>query len=233
MRRKQVSKASESTPRERKRRSGNELRQTILEIAREEFKRRGVARATVEEIARKAKVTETQVYRYFGSKTELFRESIFNPLDQHLLKFLIREMSAGSRNETFYEAVLRDHRGLQRFIAEHSDLIAALVFAEKYSEGSTQGIRAINSLEAYLTHAADQQAKLTPGRPRVDTELMVRACFAAVLGTVLFKDWVFPKAGDDRRWENAVSTLLVDGMGNTPVARNSARKKRLYSTDTR
>jgi AcrR family transcriptional regulator len=202
------------------------LRQTILEIAREEFKRRGVAQATVEEIARKAKVTETQVYRYFGSKTELFRESIFNPLDQHLLKFLIREMSAESRKQTFYEAVLRDHRGLQRFIAEHSDLIAALVFAEKYSERRTEGIRAINSLEAYLTHAAEQQAKLTPGRPRIDTNLMVRASFAAVLGTVLFKDWVFPQGADDRAWEKAVSTILVDGMGNTPGPRSPTRTKR-------
>src|SRR5687768_3693056 len=75
-----------SSPR-RKRRSPEQLTNKILHAAAEEFKRLGYGGATTAGIARRADVTEAQLFRYFSSKAQLFRESIFEPLDEQLHAF--------------------------------------------------------------------------------------------------------------------------------------------------
>jgi AcrR family transcriptional regulator len=65
----------------RKRRSPGELNARILKAAAAEFRRAGYIGATTAAIAQKADVTEAQLFRYFGSKSNLFREAIFRPLD--------------------------------------------------------------------------------------------------------------------------------------------------------
>src|SRR5438067_10451835 len=72
----------------RRRRSPEELADRILAAAREEFKLHGLSGATTAAIARRADVTEAQLFRYFESKAELFREAVFAPLNRHLREFL-------------------------------------------------------------------------------------------------------------------------------------------------
>src|SRR5262249_5436525 len=116
----------EAAPERRKRRSPEDLMNRILEAAAEEFQRSGYAGATPATRARSAEVTEAQLFRYFGSKANLFREAIFKPLDAQLQHFLSQhELEVG-------QSVVRDENAalyiedLQRFLAANADMLTTL-----------------------------------------------------------------------------------------------------------
>nr|TNE40606.1 MAG: TetR/AcrR family transcriptional regulator [Alphaproteobacteria bacterium] len=55
-----------------KKSDNNDTRQSLLEVAREEFAGRGLEGARVDRIAKKANVNKQLVYHYFGSKDDLY-----------------------------------------------------------------------------------------------------------------------------------------------------------------
>src|SRR6516165_1028616 len=67
----------------RPRRRPDDILNRIVQAATAEVKRSGYAGTTTAAIAAKADVTEAQLFRYFGSKSNLFRETIFEPIDRH------------------------------------------------------------------------------------------------------------------------------------------------------
>jgi AcrR family transcriptional regulator len=65
-----------------------DARPAILAHARTVFTERGYHDASLTEVAARAEVSETLVYRYFGSKTGLFEESIIAPGREFVDRFL-------------------------------------------------------------------------------------------------------------------------------------------------
>lgn len=63
----------------RKRRPTGEPRRLILAAARELFSSRGYSDTSTRELADRAGVSETLIFRYFGSKAVLFREALVVP----------------------------------------------------------------------------------------------------------------------------------------------------------
>ena len=63
----------------RKRRPTGEPRRLILAAARELFSSRGYSDTATRELADRAGVSETLIFRYFGSKAVLFREALVVP----------------------------------------------------------------------------------------------------------------------------------------------------------
>src|SRR5215831_2266036 len=84
----------------RAKRSSAEVMERLLTAAREEFRRRGFAGATTAAIARNAAVTEAQLFRYFESKSDLFREAVFEPLDKHFSEFNARYPTSAHSSES-------------------------------------------------------------------------------------------------------------------------------------
>ena len=80
---KKRSKTTPAAPKRRAKRSSEEIMQRLIAAAQDEFKRSGFMGATTAAIARKAEITEAQLFRYFSSKAELFREAVFEPLNRH------------------------------------------------------------------------------------------------------------------------------------------------------
>lgn len=207
-----------------KRRSREDILNRIVRAASEQFKRYGFVGATTPAIARKAGVTETQLFRYFGSKSNLFRETIFKPLDQHLLNFSNQTVKQGpvasrERHELYTTQ-------LQRFITEHSEMLSTLAFTEKYDAGSGHGVGEINSLNIYFDHCAADMAKSMVNRGKVSPEVMVRVTFAAVLGCTMFKDWIFPKGlASDEKITAAINTFVIEGI-SANVGQPKAKRQR-------
>jgi AcrR family transcriptional regulator len=206
------------------RRTREELLHRIVRAARDEFKRFGFTGATTPAIARKAKVTETQIFRYFGSKANLFRETIFEPLDQHLLKFTNdqsgrhRKLAEPERSELYTTE-------LQHFISEHAEMLSTLVFTQKYDAGSGRGVGKINSLNVYFDHCASSMAKAMVRKPKVSPEVMVRVTFAAVLGCIMFKDWIFPDGlASEEKITAAINAFVMEGIGANLGARTLPRR---------
>lgn len=199
-----------SRPHKRTRRSRDDLLNRIVQAAREEFKRNGFAGATTAAIARQADVTEAQLFRYFGSKANLFRETIFKPVDQHFTRFNNEHMSEIRKAPSIAQMTDLYATELQRFIRENSGMLASLVIAQTYESDSDSP--AINSLHTYFDRCASMMALRLKDRAKVDPRLSVRVVFGAVLASVMFKDWIFPPGlANDEDIAAAVTDFIKEG----------------------
>lgn len=202
-----------AAPQRRKRRSSEEVADRILEAAAQEFEEAGYSGATTAAIARRAEVTEAQIFRFHESKQDLFRAAIFTPLNRHFAEFhaanIARPGDSGSMRE-----MARLYIGeLQDFMERHSRMLMSLIVASAYSPGSTDGVGELEGLRGYFDQGASVMAQRVGDAPAVDPRLMVRVSFAAVLASVMFKEWLFPKglAGEDDIRE-AIVDFVIDGI---------------------
>ena len=153
------------------------------------------------------------MFRYFGSKATLFRETIFKPLDQHLLAFIKEHMVVEGSLASVRESANLYTSELQRFIAEHASMLTSLVVAQTYDTEAAQGVGKINSLRTYFDHGAALMSKRARN-PKVDPKLMVRVSFVAVLACLMFKDWIFPPGlASDAKIRDAINTFVLEGIG--------------------
>jgi AcrR family transcriptional regulator len=209
--------ASQVAPRRRRSRTGKRTRRSrddilnrIVQAASDEFKRSGFAGATTAAIARKADVTEAQLFRYFGSKSNLFRETIFKPVDQHFIHFMNQHMPEIRKAASNAEMTDLYATELQRFIRENSAILGSLVVAQTYESETAQP--AIDSLHTYFDRCAAVMSLRLKDRTKVDPRLTVRVVFGAVLASVMFKDWIFPAGlATEEEITAAVNDFIKEG----------------------
>jgi AcrR family transcriptional regulator len=195
----------------RTRRTRDDILNRIVQAAREEFKRSGFGGATTAAIARKADVTEAQLFRYFGSKSNLFRETIFKPVDQHFMSFNNRHLPEIRSGGSLAEMIDLYTTELQSFIRENSGLLASLMIAQTYDSETPQA--GINSLQTYFDRAASMMALRLQDRAKIDPRLTVRVVFGAVLASVMFKNWIFPAGlANDEQLTAAVNDFIREGI---------------------
>lgn len=198
----------------RKRRSTQDIVNRIVQAARAQFKRAGFAGATTANIARGAEVTEAQIFQYFGSKSNLFRETVFKPLDQQLQTFNEHHMADFGKKMNLREMAGLYTTELQRFINDNSDMLTSLVVAQTYAHGAARGVGAINSLKTYFDRGASTMTVKMKQHAKVPPALMVRVSFAAVLACVMFRDWIFPAGlASDEQIRNAINDFVLEGIG--------------------
>ena len=223
MPKKAVSTAAASPPARRKqrnpaarrpRRRPDDILNRIVQAATEEFKRNGYTGTTTAAIAAKADVTVAQLFRYFGSKSNLFRETIFKPIDQHFVNFIEKHPPARNQQLSSREMTARYTTELQRFIGEHSEMLMSLVVAQTYESDAAQGVSAINSLQAYFEHGAAMMRARLKGKAKVNPDLLVRVTFVSVLAAVMFKSWIFPPGlASGAQITAAINDFVMDGVG--------------------
>lgn len=198
----------------RRRRSSAEVADRILEAAAEEFEQSGYAGATTAAIARRAAVTEAQIFRFHPSKQDLFRAAIFTPLNRHFADFQARSAAAEKAGEDSRD-LARDYIGeLLDFISGHSRMFLSLVVADAYSPDSTGGVAELEGLQSYFATGRSMMTERLAGRrPRVSPELMVRVSFAAVLANFMFRDWLFPPGmAGDAEIREAIAAFVIEGI---------------------
>ena len=197
----------------RKRRSSEEVADRILDAAAEEFENAGYAGATTAAIARRAEVTEAQIFRFYGSKQELFRAAIFKPLNRHLVAFQDANPAPLGDDTTMREMARRYIGELQDFVEQHSRMFMSLIVASAYSPEATNPVSEMEGLRAYFEQGASLMTSRIGDDARVDPKLMVRVSFVAVLASLMFKDWLFPagmaRDGDIRE---AIADFVIDGI---------------------
>jgi AcrR family transcriptional regulator len=199
-----------SHPVKRTRRSREDILNRIVQAAREEFQHSGFTGATTANIARKAEVTEAQLFRCFGSKSNLFRETIFKPIDQHFVQFLNQHMPEIRKSASVAAMTDLYATELQRFIRENSGVLASLVMAQTYESDVARP--AIGSLHTYFDRCAVLMGERLKGRTKIDPRLTVRVVFGAVLASVMFKDWIFPPGlATDADITAAVNDFIKEG----------------------
>jgi AcrR family transcriptional regulator len=200
---------TEHTSPRRKRRSPEEIEARILDAATAEFGEKGYSGATTAAIARRADVTEAQLFRTFASKAELFRTAIFKPLNRHFSEFHERlaaqPASAGATRELARQYIIE----LQHFVEEHGRMLMSFLVAQAYEQDATP----LDGLLDYFEQGAATMRARMESEGAVTPELMVRVSFAAVMANVLFRDWLF--AGDLRDGDairEAIVDFTIDGI---------------------
>lgn len=208
----------DSTPR-RRRRSSEEVADRILEAAAEEFELAGYTGATTAAIARRAEVTEAQIFRFHPSKQDLFRAAIFTPLNRHFADFQARNPPDMAGEHSARELAHKYIGELQDFMASHSRMFMSLIVAAAYSPDSTSGVAEMEGLQAYFEQGKAMMRARVGEEPRVSPELMVRVSFAAVLANLMFRDWLFPPGlADEDEIRDAIATFVIEGIeANGPV----------------
>lgn len=185
----------------------------LLRAAEQEFRKSGYAGATTAAIARRADVTEAQLFRCFPSKADLFREAIFTPLDRHFSEFQARHIVRTDDPQDLRASARLYISELQQFVAEHCEMLMSLVVARRYAQASPHGMQEIDSLGAYFDRGAAMLSTVSPSSA-ADPKLVVRVSFAAVLASVLFKDWLFPEGiASESAISESIIDFVIDGLG--------------------
>ncbi len=200
----------------RRRRSSEEVADRILEAAAEEFEQSGYAGATTAAIARRAGVTEAQIFRLHASKQALFRAAIFTPLNRHFADFQARSASDPGKGRDVAAAYIGE---LQEFMARHARMFLSLLVTNAYSPEASAGIDALDGLQDYFRQGEAMSQRRLGENPPVAPELMVRIAFAAVLANQMFREWLFPAGmATDDEIRDAIAAFVIQGIEvNGPV----------------
>lgn len=197
----------------RKRRTPEEILERIIAAAGREFEENGYAGATTAAIAKRADVTEAQIFRFFSSKAELFREAIFQPLNRHFSEFQQRNVADVVDARPRRELARRYINELQDFMGEHSRMLMSLIVAKAYMPDTTSGLSDIEGLRAYFERGTALMSSRTQGEGKVPPELMVRVSFAAVLANVMFREWLFPPGlASEEEIREAIVDFTIEGI---------------------
>jgi AcrR family transcriptional regulator len=105
----------------RRRMSGQDRRQQVLQIAAEEFAGGGLHGTSTEVIARRAEITQAYVFRLFGTKKALFLEVMTAAFDR-----LTEEMRAAAGDGTGLAALARMGARYNELLADRTALLLQL-----------------------------------------------------------------------------------------------------------
>lgn len=126
--------ATTKTPAPATRRPRGEPRRLLLDAARNLFSRKDYRSTTTREIARAAGVTEHLLFRHFGSKAALFRETLVLPFTDFVDEFG-RTWQSVVPEETTEEELARHFVGqLYDVFVEHQGLLVTLMGSETLAE---------------------------------------------------------------------------------------------------
>lgn len=185
---------AETGVRTRRRRPKGEPRRLIVAAARDVFNRKGYASASTREIATQADVSETLIFRYFGTKAGLFREAMVRPFVETIDRWVQRGPDPASGQITREDTtafvgdmynVFREHRALAALVFAAD----ALAESEVAESGAIDDVRA--AVDRFVNYAREQaQMGGAVLDPRTH-DLAIRGHMAMVAGVATFGPWYF------------------------------------------
>lgn len=193
------------------RRRRGEPRRLLLASARELFSRQGYATTSTREIADRADVSETLMFRYFGSKAGLFREALVVPFIEYI-EDLNAKWQSGALSDLGDEAFTRQLVGdLFDLFREHRGLVVML-WAADGQNGKDLAETGMYEIERELQVLAKLGATETRRRRRHPIsrhDLATRSMLAMVAGMAVFGKAFYGKRPPSR---NAIVEELTQAV---------------------
>lgn len=178
-------------PIRRRRRTQAEVRQRILDAAHEQFAERGFHAATTREIARQADVSETLVFRHFGSKSNLLNEVMFKPFADMAAR-IFAELEAGSDQSAKTEPWSDLIRDFLAFLSSHRRLFTAMALVGVNFTGEPAEQANLATTQSFFDRVAEELTRRHPSKAGgLDPAVAVRLGFAMIVAAELFGDWLF------------------------------------------
>jgi AcrR family transcriptional regulator len=184
------------------RRRRGEPRRLLLEAARDLFSAQGYSGTSTREIAERAGVSETLMFRYFGSKVGLFREALVSPFVEFVEDFNAK-WQAGSNADLDEEELSR------RFIGDLFDLfrknrgLVVMLWAADAQSGSELAeagvFDEINEELRVLVEIGTAESVRRQGRALGRQDLATRSTLAMVAGMAVFGESFYGKKPPARK----------------------------------
>lgn len=179
----------------RPRRPPGHIQELLLQSARQSFAAKGYARSTTRDIAERAEVAETLLFRKYGSKANLFGEAVLLPLAEFLSHWV--ERVADTSNELENEALQEEFVDSLYQMAKSNKGLLLTFFATSYfepevleaHEAGPRVQRALNDLAEVVSNRA---ARLGIDTTDMNVSLAARASIGMVLSVALFDEWLLP-----------------------------------------
>jgi AcrR family transcriptional regulator len=200
------------------RRAPGEVRELVLESARELFSSHGYPSTSTKRIAERAGVAEALLFRHFGSKAQLFREAVVDPLVRVLHDYADQWLSYEGPHEarqpvrsfidTFFGA-LSDRRGFAMALTAASNY-----FDDVVEDAGAALADVLRAIEMVLV----QEAR-TFGYERLNPPVTARVGMGSVLGSAVFRGWVFGTAPSisDERITTELEQMMIHGVRGRPA----------------
>ena len=175
----------------RRRRSRQDVAIRIRSAARELFAERGYAAATTREIAIRADVSETLLFRYFGDKAKLFAEVVTAPFHRLMEHFLAPKRDAG--NGPVGDMAREFTMEVYGLLETNRDLFRALLLNALVDADGGRG-PAMGGLPQFFQRSVDHVGHTyaeAEQSPPIDLSIGVRLGFGMILSSVLLRDALF------------------------------------------
>ena len=213
------------------RRGQAEVKAAILGAATALFAERGYANTTTRAIAQAANASEVLIFRYFGSKSELFEQAVSAPFDA-LMDEVRRDMA---RAERAYGAVDSRQfvRRLYNALVQDRRLILALITTRAYEAAPGEGDDKPRGLGQYFQHAEKgiarfyEEAGTQTGQTGVSPAFAARLAFCSVVSVALLDDWLFDDVGDREQVVESVAEFVTKAIYGPPLGAVPASRYRL------
>lgn len=201
--------------RTRSRRRPAEIRALLLEAASRSFAQGGYAGTSTRAIAAQAGVSETLLFRHFGTKAKLFEvtvlETVRSAVEQHVAQW--RERTPAPDGSEYLAGVVE-------MLRKHRELILALMTVHADESGLESLESAFGRLFEVLLSVMRDQLLVQPGgqlRAGVDERLTPPVVMAVLLSVGVLDSWLFPPNGgrpDDAAVLAEASSFVVHGVAH-------------------
>lgn len=205
----------------RLRRSSDEIRGLLQAAATIFFARNGYAGTSTRAIATEAGVSETLLFRHFGTKSGLFEATTLERLRAGVDEFVApwdQKLVAPGGEEAHTRAFLGR---LLRFFREQRAVMFALMTVDAAQDEEIVSIQstAVESFSKILVAIEQNVLTRADGElyPGVDPELTASSVAAAAMCVTVLDDWLFREGAckpDIAEIDEEVIAYVLDGVGH-------------------
>lgn len=191
----------------RTRLSAEQRRERILEAAGRVFQESGFAGARTRRIAEEAGVTEALLYKFFPSKTAIFRAAVHEPLVRVVEELLATTGDIDPRREDRQAALRQVNEMLLRFMSDSAPLLAVVLLSEL-----TEARRFYqDELHPVLSGPVYEVVSRITGWRQRDGSMIFAAMFGVHVG-LAFDALLRERPLDEGRVADQLTTLFSEGV---------------------
>jgi AcrR family transcriptional regulator len=203
----------------RTRRTRGEPRRLLLKAAAAAFNEKGYVGTSTREIAERAEVSETLMFRYFGSKAELFRVSMVAPFVEFVDGFVAsrsgQNLGSGDTEEIAQEFIGQ----LYDIFSSHRALAAMLLAADVHTESELAATGVLDDVRSRIEMLVQLGEAEMKARGQIvrNPALTTRTTIALIAGMATFGSWFFGRRRPSRAAIlNELTQTIIYGRQRPP-----------------
>ncbi len=215
------------------RRSPTELRALILDAACVEFGANGYAATTNRDVARRAGVALSVLYRHFETKADLFSEAVLEPFVRGMEQLgndWLRQLSEPLEDERLMEVFIRDIHG--NLAANQHVLDQMLLGRGELPDAMLERIRvAFEKLITQLRLMTELEARRRDWMSTLGVDMSVRVLMGMMLGMSSYSWMLLPEGHQGSGDEDVIEGMVKLGLWGMTRHRDTGTAERSGTGD--